>query len=174
MPGFTESNITLEFPDTQFFRFQDCPGYQKLSGYHFKEMDACWVDKNTNTLWVIELKDFSLATGLNKAATIEEKTWELVKKAVDSLVMLLSIRHQYPYGVQDFAPCLPNGISSEHMQTYKLITIIKCSSSQEADVQLINNSFKSKFKAYAQLFGINSYTVLSHASAQRQLSHFVR
>lgn len=35
----TESAITLNFPDNNYFRFQDCEGYQALSGHNFKEMD---------------------------------------------------------------------------------------------------------------------------------------
>lgn len=41
MSGFTESNITLNFPDANFFRFANCNGYTALSGNHFKEMDVC-------------------------------------------------------------------------------------------------------------------------------------
>ena len=37
MPGFTESNITLNFPDANFFVFATCEGYTALSGNHFKE-----------------------------------------------------------------------------------------------------------------------------------------
>jgi hypothetical protein len=62
MPGFTESNITLNFPDANFFRFATCEGYTALSGNHFKEMDACWFDAKENLFWLIELKDFSLAS----------------------------------------------------------------------------------------------------------------
>jgi hypothetical protein len=53
MPGFTESNITLNFPDANFFRFADCDGYATLSGNYFKEMDACCFDTGDNLYWLI-------------------------------------------------------------------------------------------------------------------------
>ena len=95
MPGFTESNITLNFPDNNFFRFANCPGYRSLSGYSFKEMDACWYDESCNELWLFELKDFSFAS--LDSRTIKEKSWELINKAVDSLAMLLSLKHHYTF-----------------------------------------------------------------------------
>ena len=48
MPGFTESQITLDFPDSNFFRFSSCRGYATQSGNYFKEMDACWYDSVSN------------------------------------------------------------------------------------------------------------------------------
>lgn len=71
MYGFTESNITLDFPDHNFFRFSACGGYTALSGNHFKEMDACWYDTYGNIYWLFELKDFSLAS-LTTPTTIEK------------------------------------------------------------------------------------------------------
>jgi hypothetical protein len=103
MPGFTESNITLNFPDANFFRFATCGGYTTLSGNHFKEMDACWFDAAENLYWLIELKDFSLAS-LTTPETIEKKSWDIVKKATDSLCMFLSSKHAYSYAV-NLDPC---------------------------------------------------------------------
>ncbi len=157
---FTESNITLCFPDTNFFRFADCDGYKALSGNHFKEMDACWYDAKKNQYWLFELKDFSLAS--LGSDSIETKTWDIVKKAVDSLSMFLASKHQYQYADIlniDF-PIVPNATT-----TFKFVTIVHCSSSQKANIQLINNSFRSKFKPYAQIFGITEYGVMEHSKA---------
>ena len=38
--AITESSITLNFPDNNYFRFQDCKGYKDIQD-NFKEMDAC-------------------------------------------------------------------------------------------------------------------------------------
>jgi hypothetical protein len=164
MPGFTESNITLNFPDANFFRFAACAGYSALSGNHFKEMDACWFDTGGNLYWLIELKDFSLAT-LTTPETIEKKSWDIVKKAVDSLCMFLSSKHSYPYAA-NLNPCLPVPFPNNTTQ-FKFVTIIHCDTGQKADVQLINERFKSKFKPYAELFGITNYAVIEHSTAIR-------
>jgi len=84
MPGFTESSITLDFPDSNFFRFSNCRGYTALSGNNFKEMDACWYDTTSNLYWLIELKDFTSAA-LSTSQNVEDRAWNLLKKAVDSL-----------------------------------------------------------------------------------------
>lgn len=164
MPGFTESNITLNFPDTNFFRFADCAGYSALSGNYFKEMDACWLDTGGNLYWLIELKDFSLAT-LTTPETIEKKSWDIVKKAVDSLCMFLSSKHTYPYA-SNLNPCFPVPPPNNTTQ-FKFVTIIHCDTGQKADVQLIHEKFKIKFKPYAELFGITNYAVIEHSTAIR-------
>lgn len=161
MPGFTESNITLNFPDSNFFRFSNCLGYTALSGNNFKEMDVCWYDMTFNLYWLIELKDFTSAA-LGTAQNVEDRAWNLLKKAVDSLCMFLSSKHSYPYDVK-INPCLP-AIPNATTE-FKFITIVHCSASQAADVQLLHNSFRRKFKPYAELFGITSYGVIEHTSA---------
>ncbi len=167
MPGFTESNIKLNFPDTNFFRFANCKGYTDLKGNHFKEMDACWYDAASNLYWLIELKDFTVAT-LETIENIEARAWNLVKKAIDSLCMFLSSKHSYMYNV-NINPCLP--AIPNHTTEFKFITIVHCSPSQAGDIQLIHNSFRRKFKPYADLFDIKYYGVVEHSSAVRNLPH---
>lgn len=163
MPGFTESNITLNFPDNNFFRFSDCDGYKRLSGNYFKEMDAGWYNAQENLYWLIELKDYSLAN-LSVVLTIEEISNDIVKKAIDSLCMLLSSKHAYP-----FAPhlnlCLPQVPNSNAI--FNFITVVHSDRSQRVNVQLINEKFKRRFRPYAQLFGIKFYSVIEHTSAAR-------
>lgn len=164
MPGFTESSITLNFPDTNFFRFANCAGYSLLSGHHFKEMDACWFDATNNLYWLIELKDFSLAS-IATPQTIEQKSWDLVKKSVDSLCMLLACKHAYPYSA-NLNPCFPFLVNPSSTQ-FKFVTIVHCSQSQKPDIQLLNEKFRHKFKPYANLFGISDYSVVEHSIAKR-------
>jgi len=161
MPGFTESGITLNFPDSNFFRFATCTGYAALSGNYFKEMDACWYDSSRNLYWLIELKDFTLAT-LSSPQNVEARAWNLLKKAVDSLCMFLSSRHGYPFD-SNLNPCLP-AIPNASTE-FKFITVVHCSTSQAADIQLLHDSFRSKFKPYADLFGITHYAVIEHSRA---------
>jgi hypothetical protein len=166
MPGFSESSITLNFPDGNFFRIADCPAYRGLSGYHFKEMDACWYDVVQNVYWLFELKDYSLAT--LDATTIDHRVWDITKKAIDSLCLFLSSKHSYPYGVQ-INPCLPSIPGNNTI--FKFITIIHCEAAQRPNVQLINNSFRLKFKPYAELFSIMDYAVIEHSSAVTVIPH---
>jgi len=163
MAGFTESNITLNFPDANFFRFATCKGYTQLSGNNFKEMDACWFDTVENIYWIIELKDFSLAS-LTTLETIEKRSWDIVKKATDSLCMFISSKHGYPYSVV-LNPCFPN-IPNNNTQ-FKFVVVIHSDTGKKADIQLLNEQFKHKFKPYALLFGISHYAVIEHSTAIR-------
>jgi hypothetical protein len=166
MPTFTESNITLNFPDTNFFHFSSCKGYKALSRNHFKEMDACWFEANNNLYWLFELKDYSAAS-LALPETMEKKSWDMVKKAIDSLCMFLSSKHAYPYAL-DLNPCFPPPLPTSTTQ-FKFVTIVHCNEEQKADVQLINEKFKNKFRPYAQLFGITNYSVVEHSAAVRKI-----
>ncbi len=164
MPGFTESNITLNFPDNNFFRIADCKSYKALSGNHFKEMDACWFDASENLYWMIELKDYSSAN-LSSSQTIEQLSWDIVKKAVDSLCLFLSSKHNYPYSQE--IPCFSN--TPNEMTQLKIITIIHCDNSRKPDVQAIHNKFRIKFRPYSELFGIKYYAVVEHSQAARMI-----
>lgn len=87
----------------------------------------------------------------------------MVKKALDSLCMFLSSKHAYPYAA-NLNTCLPSPLPNSSTQ-FKFITIVHCDTAQKADVQLMNERFKSKFKPYALLFGITNYAVIEHSRA---------
>lgn len=163
MPGFTESSITLNFPDSNYFRFADCPGYKQFSGNNFKEMDACWYNARNNTYWLIELKDFT--ADLTAGNSIESRVWNILKKAVDSILMFLSVKHQYTYGRTVLLPSMP--IEPDTTTNFSVFTVVHCPETNKADIQLLHNSFRLKFRPYAELFGINSYGVLEHTQAMR-------
>lgn len=163
MPGLTESGITLTFPDHRFFRFQDCKGYQNLSGYHFKEMDVCWFEAANNCLWLIELKDFS---GSSSPITVKDRASELTKKAVDSLCMLLSDKHRYAYAAANIDPCFVD-FPPKPGCSFKFINIIRSNSAQKSDVQLLHDQFRNQFRPYASLFEISYFAVITHDQAQR-------
>ena len=112
--------------------------------------------------WKDELKDFSSAT-LTTPETIEKRSWDIVKKAFDSLCMFLSSIHAYPYS-GSLNPCFPIPLPNNITQ-FKFLTIIHCDPAQIADIQLINEKFKRKFKPYASLFGITNYSVVEHSRA---------
>ncbi len=163
MPRFTESNITLDFPDENFFRFSSCGGYMALSGNHFKEMDACWYDVDSNVYWLIELKDYSLAA-ITSPDTIEKKSWDIVKKAIDSFCLFLASKHSYPYAV-NLNSCFP--FVPDAATQFNIVTIVHCERAQKADIQLLNEQFRRKFRPYAGLFGITKYSVIEHSTAIR-------
>lgn len=165
MNGFTESNITLTFPDSAFFRLGECHGYKKLSGHHFKEMDACWYDAENDEYWLIELKDY---TTVVMPISIEDKSWDIARKAIDTVCMFLSSKHNYPFAIQHLNPCF-SGVIPLDTTKFRLVTIVHCNYSQKDEISLLNDSFRNKFKPYAELFGIQYYGVTEHTKARRYI-----
>jgi hypothetical protein len=125
------------------------------------------LDKSKNVYWLIELKDFSF-TNPHQEVKIKQKTIDLVKKAVDSLCMFLSSKHSYPFAKAKINPCMRLSIPDDLTQ-FNFVTIIHCDQSQKADIMLINEQFRSRFKPYAELFGIKYYAVVEHSSATKFL-----
>jgi hypothetical protein len=152
----TESLITLNFPDNNYFRFQDCRGYKDIQN-HFKEMDVCWYDESKDILYLIELKDWSIAN-LSNSEYSDKRIWDLVKKSVDSVSMIISILLQKPYStsIQD---CLPFSISRE--TKIKLLSIVHCNDADKVFIATVNTEYKSRFNAYAKLFDVNTFVVLT-------------
>ena len=100
MAGFKESNITLDFPTAKWFRFEKSEPYAQLSGFDFKEMDACWYEDtegDRDVFYAIELKDYRAVT-IGDDNTVAVRKYNLVKKTVDTMQMLLAAQYQTPFG----------------------------------------------------------------------------
>ncbi len=162
---YTESGITLNFPDNNFFCFENCAGYQQFSGNHFKEMDAGWFDITENKIFLIELKNYSdTATSTENA---EKRVWNMIKKSIDSCLML----HSILLGTEpsdDIQRCLPQPFNNDFK--IRLFHIIHAKAEQRADIQFLSDSFKAKFIAYKALFGVEHANVISYDQAKRFLS----
>ncbi len=89
MPIYHESGLQITLPDGMTFRFQDIPEYIRLKGQHLKEMDFGWWDTATNTLWLLEVKDY---TALSRTDRLPEHLLPVLEaKVVDSLMMFAAI-----------------------------------------------------------------------------------
>jgi len=191
---FEESGITLNFPDENYFCFENCRGYQELSGFHFKEMDACWFDFETNQLYIIELKDYTGNKDLEseielndyannkdledkavkKGKTIKNianfRAWDLIKKSIDSIFMLHSVLLATEHS-KKISACFPENINLKDFNL-KLIHIINCDEKQE-NIQFLRDSFLDKIKAYNILFKYD-IKFLTYEQAKKHLSNFVQ
>jgi hypothetical protein len=171
----TESGITLNFPDNNYFRFEDCQGYKEIQN-NFKEMDVCWYEQATDTLYIIELKDwhdgklieendpsFSAQKIIEMKQGISKSNRNiLVKKSIDSASMFLSILLEKPYSpkIQLCAPFIITNTTS-----IKLLSIINWTNPDVTYVATINTEYRSKFASYAKLFDIKAYVVMTKDKA---------
>ncbi|MBN8683184.1 MAG: hypothetical protein J0L99_11025 [Chitinophagales bacterium] len=174
----TESGITLNFPDNNYFRFENCKGYRDIQD-NFKEMDVCWYDQRNDTLYLIELKNWGnnrlseeTDPAFSPQAIIEMKERiskkriiDLVKKSVDSVCMNMSLILLKPYAA-NIQACCPFTITNATQIV--LLSIINWTSSDVTYISSINSEYKAKFKSYAKLFDIKIYTVLTRDAAMRQ------
>ncbi len=172
----TESEITLNFPDGNYFRFETCEAYKKLS--HIKEMDACWYDEKSDILYMIELKNWENSQleeeqdptipkekiDEHKKNISKYRVNELCKKSIDSVSMILSIIIKTPYSSR-FQTCLPFKISSQTKIT--LLSIVNWTEKDDTYISMINSEYRTVLNSYAKLFNIKTFLVLTKARASQ-------
>lgn len=167
MSGFTESNITLDFPSTgKWFRFQQSEPYASLSGYSFKEMDACWVDDSSPTsriVYGIELKDYTSAGSLNNS---QSRVWNVVKKTVDTLQMLLSAKYQNSFG-QTLESCKSVDLHT-NISSLLLITIVDIPASNTPIFSAFKDECCSILRPYGAVWDSIHIIVLTKDQARRR------
>ncbi|MCH7396906.1 hypothetical protein MM236_02860 [Belliella sp. DSM 107340] len=175
MPGFTESEITLNFPDNNYFRLGDCDGYKDLQN-NFAEMDVCWYDQENKVLYIIELKNWenNKLTEENDPNYTEEhiqkmkkgisdyRLKNLLKKSVDTTCIFMSILLGKVNG-NKIQNCSPFTISNDTV--IKLLSIINWTESDSTYISMINTQYRSKFNSYAKLFDIKAFLVLTKEKA---------
>ena len=163
---FTESNIELDLPEADSFRFQDLDSYKKLSSYSFKEADACWYDKDRNRLYLVELKDFTSAN-LAEAGNIKTRIFDLIKKSVDSLQMILSIQLKNNYGnkITD-----EMGFELSENCKIKFVMILNINDFQKEALNAIGDKFKVQFKAYETIFDLERPVIINRDKAAEVFS----
>ncbi len=175
MARISESQITLNFPDDNFFRFENCRGYNDIQN-NFKEMDVCWYEQQTDTLYLIELKNWE-NNNLNEendpnisAATIAEmkkkisnsRIQNLLKKSIDSVAMFMSILLERPYS-SNIQECMSFHITKA--TKIKLLSIVNWTSNDINYISTVNTEYRSKFNAYAKLYQIETFIVLTKEQA---------
>lgn len=176
----TESSITLNFPDNNYFRLCDCDGYKRIQN-NLSEMDVCWFDATNNILYLIELKDWKNNILIEEADSeiSSEKISEmkkgiskhrikiLVKKSIDSTCMFLSAFLNKPSGKRIMA-CAPFTISNT--TRIMLLSIINWTDTDLSYIATIHSEYQSKFVPYARLFEINTYLVLTKEQAKKHFA----
>jgi hypothetical protein len=171
----TESSITLNFPDNNYFRLCDCAGYKAIQN-NFAEMDACWYDQKKDILYLIELKNWeknNLVEETDPNFTHEQiqdmkegisnyRIRNLVKKSIDTCCIFMSILLGKTNG-NKIQQCSPFMISNN--TTIKLLSIINWTDIDSTYISTINTQYKSKFNSYAKLFDIKTFLVLTKDKA---------
>lgn len=172
MAGFSESNITLDFPTEHWFRFEKSKPYSSISAFHFKEMDACWV-KNIGSgqseFYAIELKDYRSSRFNEKAET---RVWDIVKKVVDTIQMIMSARHQYPFGKKLEAE--KNIDLHTGDVTAKFLTIVDIRPEDSPLFAGMKDECLNRLRGYMSVWENIEIYILTKVQAQKYYSEFVK
>jgi hypothetical protein len=173
----TESSITLNFPDNNYFRLCDCDGYKSIQN-NLAEMDVCWYDQTYDTLYIIELKNWENNTLAEegdpnytpekiqkmKAGISNYRIENLLKKSVDTTCIFMSILLGKVNGIK-IQQCSPFTISNK--TTIKLLSIINWTDIDSTYISYIDTQYKSKFNSYAKLFEIKTFLVIPKDKASQ-------
>lgn len=172
MAGFSESNITLDFPTEHWFRFEKSKPYNSISAFYFKEMDACWVKNiglGQSEFYAIELKDYRSARFNEKAET---RIWDIVKKVIDTLQMMMSARHQYPFG---------KTLETEknidlHTGNVKalFLTIVDIKPEDSLLFAVMKDQCLNRLRGYSSVWAGIEIHILTKEQAQKYYSEFVK
>jgi len=159
--SYQESNLTVTLIDGEHFQFESCATYITLKGQNLKEMDFAWWNSTTNTLWFLELKDFSrLTLGQQLPDDFINK---LAKKATDVLLMLSSMwinslkGQQLCTDVLTLCPVFPTA----HRQL-KLIFVVKLGPHHQPQLHLdpLQIELRNYLRGYISLFDLTINDVL--------------
>lgn len=173
MAGFSESGIDLDFTSGAWFRFQKSEPYSNISGFGFKEMDACYLEfgsDGSKVFYAIELKDFTEAGSLAEE-NMTKRIWDIVKKNVDTLQMFMSARHQHTFGKaleSEKNVDLHTGLSKVFF-----LTIVNVKPENALMVQTLKDKCLGKLCAYSRVWDGISFTLMTKEQAQKRY-HFVR
>lgn len=168
MAGFTESNITLDFPKDSWFRFQQSKPYSDISGFGFKEMDACYVDElevGNRVFYAIELKDYSAADSLTED-NMTNRIWDIVKKNVDTIQMFMSAKYQNGFGLGLEAQKGIDLHSSIGMARF--VTVVNIKPENVQMLQAMKDKCLDKLRAYSCVWDNISITLMTKEQAQKR------
>lgn len=166
MAGFVESGISLDFPTDSWFRFEKTEPHKSISGFNFKEMDACWVDYEHQKFYAIELKDYTV-TGSLELTNVMNRKWNIAKKVVDTIQMYLAAKYQTAFG-QNLESEKKVDVHSTFLDAY-FITIINVPDSSRGYIGAFKDTCLATLKGYTKVWDNTHITVMTYEQAKQKL-----
>jgi len=163
---YSESGTNIDLSSYSHFRFENCEGYRKISGFNVKEIDFGWWNEPEKCLYLLEIKDYtsnpSRIVEKDKSKVLIEN---LLKKSIDVLLMLSAVWLDNG-GSQEIKSCLPT--EAQRKCKVKIFHLIKCDKSLEPHLSPINDKLKAGFRGYKFLYeNIRTFKIISARQANR-------
>ena len=148
-----------------------------------REMDVCWYNTIENALYLIEVKDWGDGILIEEKAKSEPKDeiekkkrgiyqdrmYVLLKKSIDSAVMLAAMRLETSQGRRINAS-ISSDIQLNSNTTFHFINIINWTNVDITPISTLHTLYKSKFKGYRKLFGFRTPITLTKQQAIARFS----
>ncbi|AFY72059.1 hypothetical protein Pse7367_3836 (plasmid) [Thalassoporum mexicanum PCC 7367] len=165
MPDYQESGLNISLPNNQCFRFCDLNTYKGLKGKQLKEVDFCWWDSSRNTFWLLEVKDYSHLTSIEKLP--DHLLENLTNKITDSLLILgaawsgtnkgQNILHELPSTFRIF-PMTPHKM--------KIVCILKLTEHhKKVYLKPLKDNLNNRLAGRVALFDLQRVTLIDHGTA---------
>lgn len=162
MAIYQESGLRITLPDGDSFRFQDCSSYKTLSGKNLSEMDFGWWDSTRNTLWLLDIKDYSHLTPSEKLP--DHLLDNLINKATDSLLLLSAVWFGSIKG-KEIGLELPLSCQSfpSNPRKLKIVFVLKISNTHiKAELSPLKTRLLARLQGRIALFDLNNVTLTDH------------
>lgn len=178
MPIYSESGLTINLPNQDYFRVSDCQTWRKkLNSLSLKEMDFGWWDTTTNQIYFLEVKDF---TQLNhpksrKPKKLQDFIKDFVTKATDTLFLLAGVWLSSSKGKSmrdELLTTCPNFPTS--LSKIKLIFVVKTTDlSPGIWIADLNNEIRNQLRGRVILFDLkpDDVILIDHQTAIRRGLH---
>lgn len=161
MEPFNESGLRFTPPTQVCFRFSDGPTYKRLCGRAISEMDVCWWDEAKQTLFLLELKDYSARE------PARELLPKLVAKGRDCLVMLNAACGEGSDAARQLRSELPEACGRRQKLRFFFVLKVGSEGLTREALNPMKDKLENDIKAYAELLGFGAVVVLllDHATA---------
>lgn len=85
-----EGGFTVSVPEESYFRFEDCPTYDRIGSHGVTEVDFGWKEEGADQLWLMELKNYGPKGG-ELHQDIDQLREELPKNLVHSFLLIATV-----------------------------------------------------------------------------------
>ncbi len=170
---YTESDLTIDLTDKEYFRFEALPTYKRLSGENIKEMDFTFIEDGK--LYFLEVKSFEKffkhPQKISFPEAMAELKIDLPKTLSDALLMMAAVWLETKTG----NALKKEGIADSMTQVKPCILILALDliESPEANLSVLNTAISSYLNGYLKLYDAK-FILLSYKELQERFPFIKR
>lgn len=143
-----EDRLIITVPDARHFRLEDAPTFNAVKAHSLTEADFAWMIDGSDTLWLMELKDY----GANRpsVAKAEQKLrTTLPKNLAHAFLMISAVWADTPFGRklrQDIEATFPD--FPKEATSVRAIAVIHAEGIDPAPFAALNSAVQAALSAF--------------------------